>query len=166
MGDLYTDSELNLLPYYAYHHDLAQRSVRAGAYSRAREEYLASLAAELNAPALLGIALLDAHEGDLESAYTTLMRARLLAPDDVEIEANLGGVLISQEREVEAKEHLDRAIELDPKNVRALTNRAIARARLGKPKQALEDLVEARALAKDTSKIDGMLELLRESGSL
>ena len=113
------------------------------------------------------MALLDVHDGDLDSAYTALMRAKLLAPNDAEIEAHLGAVRLLQKLPAEARAHLDRAVALDPKNVRARTNRAIALSRLGEQEQALSDLLEARPLAEDTSRIDGLIaDLVKGSGVL
>jgi subtilisin family serine protease len=166
-GKILTEGRVQLLPAYAYHYESAQRLARTGAYGEARKEYSASIAAELNAPALFQIALLDVNDGDLDSAFTALMRAEALAPNHAEIEAHLGAVRLLQKQPAEARAHLDRAIELDPKNVRARTNRAIALSRLAEPTQALNDLVEARALTEDTSRIDGLIsDLLNGSGVL
>ncbi len=166
-GDIAAEGRARLVPAYAYHYLTGKQLAQAGDLDRAREEYLASLAIELNANALFRLALLDLHAGNLESAYNGLMRAKPLAPDNAEIEAHLGAVKLMQDCPAEARPHLDRAIELDPQNVRALTNRAMALIRLGKPEQALRDLLDARSLAEDTSRIDGLIaDLVRGSGVL
>jgi subtilase family protein/tetratricopeptide repeat protein len=164
-GSFAAEGRVRVVPAYLYHYEDAQQSARAGAYDHAREGYRASLAAQLNAPALFGLALLDLHAGDIEPACSALTRATQLAPDDAEIEAHLGAARLMQERPAEARTHLDRAIALDPNNVRARTNRSMALVRLGEPARALDDLRAARSIAEDTSRIDAMItDLLRTSG--
>jgi tetratricopeptide (TPR) repeat protein len=153
-------------PEYLYHYEQAQQLARAGAHDRARDSYRASLAAEPNAPALFGLAVLDLNAGNPDSAYAALAQARELAPGNAEIEAHLGAARLMQQRPAEARIHLDRAIALDPDNLRARTNRAMALDQLGAPARALDDLVAARRLATDTSRIDAMIAGLTQRAGL
>jgi tetratricopeptide (TPR) repeat protein len=156
-GDIAADGSVQFLSPYGYHLQKADKLARDGAYDRAREEYKASIASEPNAGALYGIGLLDIRDGNLDSAYTALLQARDLAPNIGITEGQLGRVRLMQKRWADAIPHLDRAIELDPKDVTALTNRALALIRLGKQGAALSDLMEARALAWDDPNIKGLM---------
>jgi hypothetical protein len=165
-GDVVAEGRVRVGPEYLYHYEEAQQLARAGAHDRARESYRASLAAEPNAPAFFGLAVLDLNAGNPDGAYAALAQARELAPDNADIEVHLGAARLMQQRPAEARTHLDRAIALDPNNVRARTNRAIVLIRLGEPARALDDLLAARPLAVDTSRIDAMIADLRRRPGL
>ena len=166
-GDIYAEGRVQAVPASVYHYEGAQEAARTGDYGRAREGYHASLEAEENAPALFGLALLDLHSGDLESAYDALTRAAQLSPNDPEIESHLGSARLMQQRPAEARAHFYRALALDPKNVRALTNRSIALVQLGEPGLALQDLAAARPLTDERSRIDAMIvDVLKKLGAL
>jgi tetratricopeptide (TPR) repeat protein len=161
-GDIVAEGRVQVVPAYLYHYEEAQKLARAGMYDQARAGYNASLAAEANAQALFGLAVLDLHAGDAEPAYTKLSEAAKLAPDNAEIEAHLGAARLMQERPSEAMTHLDRAIELDQGNVNAHTNRSRAWVKLGQPAQALDELLAAREIVVDERpRIDAMIADLR-----
>ena len=164
-GKIYAEGDISVFPASTYYYQDANEAARAGEYDRARAGYRTSLEAEENAPALFGLALLDLHAGELESAYTGFTRAAQLSPNDPEIEAHLGAARLMQERPEEARAHFDRALALNPNNVRALTNRSIALVQLSEPALALDDLVAARSIADDKSRIDAMIaDLVRNWG--
>jgi subtilisin family serine protease len=164
-GKAYAEARMGVFPAFMYYYEGAQEAARAGDNGRAREGYGASLAAEENAPALFGLAVLDLHAGELDSAYNGLTRAAQLSPNDPEIEAHLGAARLMQERPAEARGHLDRALALNPNNVRARINRSIVLVQLGETALAFDDLVAARSIADDKSRIDAMiLDLVRKLG--
>jgi Tfp pilus assembly protein PilF len=73
-----------------------------------------------------GAVALARKPADLETAYTNLSKAAELKPDDASVQANLGEVLLRQGKVMEAKEHLEKAFQLDPERKDAGVNRARA----------------------------------------
>jgi tetratricopeptide (TPR) repeat protein len=74
----------------------------------------------------LGAVALAKRPPDLETAYNNLSKAAELKPDDGTIHANLGEVLLRQGKVKEAKEHLEKAFQLDPDHKDPGVNRARA----------------------------------------
>ena len=164
-GHVYEESSRWIVSPSAYYFEAGLEAARAGVYDAARKSYEASLAEEENAAALFQLALLDAQEGLVDPACKALTRATELEPAHPEIWAHLGGVKLRQNRPAEAKAALDRALALDPNNVRARANRGLALMELGDLKAALDDLIAARGKTQDTSRIDLMLaEVVRRLG--
>jgi tetratricopeptide (TPR) repeat protein len=73
-----------------------------------------------------GAVALARKPADLETAYTNLSKAAELNGDDASIQANLGEVLLRQGKVLEAKEHLEKAFQLDPDHKDPGVNRARA----------------------------------------
>ena len=73
-----------------------------------------------------GAVALARKPADLEAAYANLSKAAELKPDDASIQANLGEVLLRQGKVMEAKEHLEKAFQLDPERKDPGVNRARA----------------------------------------
>jgi tetratricopeptide (TPR) repeat protein len=156
-GHICSEGSVRIASASLYHYEAGVEAARAGAYDAARKAYQASLAEEENAAALFQLALVDVHEGHVDAACKAFTRAAELEPAHPEIWANLGGAKLRQDRPAEAKADLDRALALDPNNVRGRTNRGLALMELGHLNAALEDLIAARDLAQDTSRIDPIL---------
>jgi Tfp pilus assembly protein PilF len=66
------------------------------------------------------LGLLAVRQQEFDTAYEKVDKARALAPDNSQIEALLGLIESKRGRLPEATAHLKRAVELDPKNLRAL----------------------------------------------
>ncbi|MBK8257966.1 MAG: tetratricopeptide repeat protein [Polyangiaceae bacterium] len=86
----------------------------------AKAEFAAALNSNPNHfGALVALARIKANEGDLAGAVEKL-QASLLVRDDAAARLTLGTVLAQQQKPVDAILHLQRAVELDPKNIDAL----------------------------------------------
>jgi tetratricopeptide (TPR) repeat protein len=79
-------------------------------------------------------------------ALELLNRARLQAPYDAEIPAEIGKVLLDEQQFDGAVDELSRAVALDPKNSLAFNNRGVALAALGQIPAARTDFEHALAL--------------------
>lgn len=73
-----------------------------------------------------GAVALARKPADLDTAYTNLSKAAELNSDDASVQANLGEVLLRQGKVMEAKEHLEKAFQLDPERKDPGVNRARA----------------------------------------
>jgi tetratricopeptide (TPR) repeat protein len=82
-------------------------------------------------------------------ALELLNRARLAAPNDPAIPAEIGKTLLSEGQPDAALEEFGRALALDPTNARYINNRGVALQALGQTEAARADFV--RALAFDPS---------------
>src|SRR5690606_25865412 len=95
--------------------------LQTGEDTRAQESL--TRAAEL-APgepaAWANLGLLAVRQQDFETAYERVEKARSLAPDNSHIETLLGLIESRRGNLAEATTHLQRAVELDSKNLRAL----------------------------------------------
>jgi tetratricopeptide (TPR) repeat protein len=164
-GHFYEEGRKWIVSTSVYYYEAGAEAARAGDYDAARKAYQASLAEEENAAALFQLALLDAHEGYPDLACKALTRAAELDPAHPEIWAHLGAMKLRQDRPAEAMADFDRALALEPNNVRALTNRGLALMEVGHLNSALDDLIVARGMAQDTSRIDAVLaEVVRRLG--
>ena len=72
------------------------------------------------------LGLIAKRRGDLKGAEAEFQKALALAPDLVGVMANLGSLLLQQERAGEAVELLTRALEKEPRNVESRTNLIVA----------------------------------------
>jgi len=72
------------------------------------------------------LGLIAKRRGDLKVAEAEFHRALAIAPDLVGVMANLGSLLLQQERAGEAVELLTRALEKEPRNLESRTNLIVA----------------------------------------
>jgi tetratricopeptide (TPR) repeat protein len=79
-------------------------------------------------------------------ALDLLNRARQQAPDNAEIPAEIGRVLLDEQQYEAAVDELSRAVALDPRNALAFNNRGVALTALGQIPAAAADLQRALAL--------------------
>jgi len=74
----------------------------------------------------IGAIALAKRPPDLATAYKNLSKAADLNPSDASVQANLGEVLLRQEKIGEARTHLEKAFQLDPGHNDPGANRARA----------------------------------------
>jgi tetratricopeptide (TPR) repeat protein len=74
----------------------------------------------------LGAVALASTPPDLASAHANLAKAVELNPNDASVQANMGEVLLREGKVEEAKEHLEKAFQLDPGHNDPGANRARA----------------------------------------
>jgi protein O-GlcNAc transferase len=90
-------------------------------------------------------------QGQLQEAVQCYRQARALAPNDVGALVNLGFVLSELELYAEARSHLDKAIQLDPKQDDALYILGTIERATGNPDKAIERFASTLALKPDFS---------------
>jgi subtilisin family serine protease len=164
-GDILAEAQVKVMPPHRYYYEAAIQAYRAGDLSTARDRFHESLNAMESVQALFDLAMLDIQAEHYDDAFNGLLRAQTLVPGDAMIELQLGTVRLLQSRPADALPFLDRAVEGQPDNVSALTNRAIALMRTGEPGKAMADLLKAHPLATDRTKIDALIqELFQTSG--
>jgi predicted O-linked N-acetylglucosamine transferase (SPINDLY family) len=111
--------------------NLATVLVRQGRYAEARSRVTDSLDRGPENPSALGLlADCEWNLGDAERALVTLDRARRLAPDDANLHATRGAVLLDLGRLEKARDAFDTALALDPDHGPALSNLLFTRRRL------------------------------------
>lgn len=94
-----------------------------------------------------------------ERAIELLQQARVLAPEDPSVPAELGRVYLETGRPEAALAEFGRALALAPNDPKALNNRGAALAALGQREAARADF--ERALARDPCLFDALLNLRR-----
>lgn len=88
----------------------------------------------------------DDHDEIYRLAIAAAGRALELDPDSVEAHAALAHIFIHQLRFADAERHLKRALELNPNSVSALQWYSLVLNNLGRPRESLEQILEAREL--------------------
>ena len=99
---------------------------------------------------------LSRREGDLDSARDHFAEAARLDPHDAILEANLAGIYIRQNRFLEARHALDRALALDPDNYLANEN-LLTLLRKQKDSQAEQQAQRFAALTEKLSEDQALL---------
>lgn len=108
------------------------------------------------AAAMLRVATATRGAGDYASAINVLKRAHKLAPTDVEILIELGESLAAVRAFNEARETLNKAAMLQPRNTRALRGLANVLVALSEPALALSRYHEALAIGKEAATYNGL----------
>jgi hypothetical protein len=162
-GDILAEAQVKVMPPDVYYYEAAMQAYRAGDLSTARDRFHDSLNARESVQALFDLAMLEIQLERYDDAFDGLLRVEHLVPGDAMIELQLGTVRLLQSRPADALPFLNRAVEIQPDDVSALTNRAIALMRTAEPGKAMADLLKAHPLAKDRTKIDALIQELFQS---
>jgi Flp pilus assembly protein TadD len=93
-----------------------------------------------------------------DEALQLLQQAKLLAPDDPRVAAELGKALLSANRPQDALSEFGRSLALDPRNPQAFNNRGVALETLHQDAAARADF--ERALKLDPCSFDARYNLL------
>ncbi|MGH6812334.1 MAG: tetratricopeptide repeat protein [Methylocella sp.] len=133
---------------------------RAGRQDEARDLWLKSLNDTDNSGALVELGLFEAHSGHWKEARPYIARAAEMAPDNAEILQTMGAVFFATGEDDKAIEWYNRALAIDPKNVRALANLARALAVNGDRRGASEILDRVRTIKPDYPHIPEIQSLI------
>lgn len=121
-----------------------------GLLAQAKLLYAAALQLQpRHVTALSHMGVLSYQMSDPAGACHWLQQATTVAPDDLSLRANLGGVLLELERFEEAIEQLSAVLARDPRNTQAFYNRALAHQGLKAHEAAVADYTHALALQPD-----------------
>jgi tetratricopeptide (TPR) repeat protein len=116
----YYEAAIALQPSYLQAHiNLANAYMKTGRFDDAATEYNQVLSYEpgnLGAQVKLGEVL--ARKGDYDAARSLLMRLASEHPDSSEIETNLG-ILLYQKKDPAARDHFEKALQINPDSVNA-----------------------------------------------
>ena len=128
------------------HFALALRYQNLGDFDRAREQYLAVLAADAsNLETHNNLGLLYHGRGMTSDAMEQFNRAIQINPRYTKARSNLAVVLTSAGRLAEARAELRTALDVDPQNADLLVNMALVEKADGHGEQAIEILLRAVA---------------------
>lgn len=160
-GDVYAQPP-KFLSRWAFLNERAGEEMRAGRLDAAKSLFEQSLAVTENAEALHGLALVSIRRGDWQAARGFAERVIALVPDASEPYQTLGAVLLSLNDAVGAIPKFERALELDPKNQRALLNLARACIASGDFHRAGDVLDRAKANDPSDQRVGEVRSLLIE----
>jgi Flp pilus assembly protein TadD len=133
------------LTHWAFLNERAQAEIQAGNPDAAKSLYEQSNAITENPEALHEIALILMRKEQWKKARPYAERVIALAPDIAEGHQTLGAILYGLGEDAAAIPQFERALELDPKNQRALLNLARSSIAIGDLPRANETLDRARA---------------------
>ena len=138
-------------------------ALQSGDDSRAQDKLqLATRLAPGEPASWANLGLLAARQQDFDTAYKDVDSARHLAPNNSRIEALTGVIEGHRGNLPNAIEHLRKAVELDPGNLKALYSLAEETEREAKPSSDADaEKVLARVLAQRPGNIAGQLEMAR-----
>lgn len=158
-GQVYAEPP-RFLVRWAFLLEQGREAWRANRPEEARDLWMKSLNDAENPGALMELGLAEANSGHWKEARPYIERAAKAAPGNAEILQTLGAVLFALREDDEAIEWYQRALAIDPTNVRALANLARSRAVKGDRAGALEMLNRLRAVEPDhphISEIEAMI---------
>jgi tetratricopeptide (TPR) repeat protein len=150
------------------HYNLGVVYLRLGRLDEAERNYRAALAANpKDFLSCVNLGILASGRKDFRAALDWYLKAAEIQPDSDGVQVDLGSIYGILGDLVKAREHLDRALALNPENVEALHNKAVVAARQGafdealslnrrslelapdwKPALVLKDKLEKRAAVK------------------
>ncbi len=135
---------------YIAHDNLAQLLMQQGKPEEAMGHYRAALAIYASDPSSnLSIAVYDHQHGNLTEAIARYNQMIDITPDSparAELFANRGLVYLDQRDNPHAQEDFERAVRMDPRNVRGWLGLGVLAARSGDLKLAIENYNKANAV--------------------
>ena len=137
--------------------------LQSGDDTRAQEKlHLSTQLAPGEPASWANLGLLSARQQEFDTAYKDIEQARSLTPDNSRIEALLGLIEGLRGKLPEAIGHLQRAVQLDPKNLRALYSLAEVTEREAKETSDREaEKLFARVLDRRPDNVAVLLEVAR-----
>ena len=131
------------------HVNLAFTQMQAGEVQSAREHLVQAVALLPNdARALAGLGLTQTVLGERDAGLRNALKAGSLAPRNANVLATLGAVYLYREEPAPALAALDASLALNPNQVNAVFNRALALTKLGRHAEAETALTAGFALSE------------------